>query len=97
MPLDFKLIDESTSYSSDQLLKINSTDCPHLFFLKDFINPNLIDKLLNYLLTEEIAWTEELNQEYNNRLKLNWIPESVIEETHTVLDNLTAELSLIHI
>jgi len=93
MLLDFKLITDSTSYSLDRLSKIDSTACPHLFFLKDFINPDLLVKLLDYITTEEIVWTKELKQEYNNRLKLNWIPESVIEETHIVLDNLTADLN----
>lgn len=93
MLLNFKLITNSTSYSLDRISKIDPTVCPHLFFLKDFINPDLLVKLLDYITTEEIVWTKELKQEYNNRLKLNWIPESVIEETHIVLDNLTADLN----
>jgi hypothetical protein len=93
MLLEFDLIEQSTQYSADNLKNIEKTDCPYLFFLKSFINPTLLDKLLNYISTEELCWLPETNQEYQNRLKLNWVFNTVVEEMHIVLENLTIALN----
>jgi hypothetical protein len=93
MTLKFNLIEKSTQYSIDNLKNIERTDCPYLFFLKSFINPELLDKLLKYISTEELSWVTETNQEYQNRLKLNWVFDTVVEEVHIVLENLTVELN----
>ena len=94
MPLDFDLIDRSTEYSTKQIQNLINTECPYLFFLDSFIDPELLEKLLNFISTEELIWLPETNQEYQNRLKLNWVFDTVVEETHIVLENLTTELNL---
>jgi|LakMenE18May11ns_1017448.scaffolds.fasta_scaffold9772491_2 hypothetical protein len=93
MSLEFELIKKSTEYSSGKLKNITKSNCPDLFFLNDFLYPPLMNKLVNFLITTDIDWQVEIYQEQLNRLKLNWIPDSVIEEVHIVLENLTSELN----
>jgi hypothetical protein len=91
MSLKFKLIKKSTEYSLDKLKNITKSNCPDLFILDDFLYPPLMDKLVDFLTTTDIDW--QVYQEHVNRLKLNWIPNSVVEEVHIVLENLTSELN----
>ncbi len=93
MSLDFQLIEQSTKYSSDQLKNVTKTDCPDLLFLTDFLYPPLVDKLINFVTTNELDWQKEVNIEYAPRYKINWITDTVIEETHTALENLTIPLN----
>jgi len=93
MPLEFELIKKSIEYSLDKIKTMKQSDCPDLFFLNDFLYPLLMDKLVNFLTTTEIDWQVEIYQEQLNRLKINWIPDSVIEEIHIVLESLTPELN----
>lgn len=93
MSLDFELIKKSTEYSLDKLRNITKSNCPDLFFLNDFLYPPMMNKLVNFLTTTDIDWQVEMYQEQLNRLKVNWIPDSVIEEVHIVLENLTPELN----
>lgn len=92
MALDFALIDQSTRYSIDQLNKKIPTDCPYIFILSNFINPVLLEKLYRYALDSN-DWCEQ--ERYGsslyepNRFKINWKADSVIEEIHTVFENLT--------
>jgi hypothetical protein len=91
MSIKFKLIKKSTEYSLDKLKNMTKSNCPDLFFLNDFLYPPLMDKLVDFLTTTDIDW--QVYQEQVHRLKLNWIPNSVIEEVHIVLENLTSELN----
>jgi hypothetical protein len=93
MPLDFELIKKSTEYSLDKLKNMTKSNCPALFFLNDFLYHLMIDKLVDFLTATEIDWQVEMYQEQLNRSKINWIPDSVIEEVHIVLENLTLELN----
>lgn len=88
--LDFALIDRATEYSLGRLTARQQTACPTLFLLDDVLHPELFDKLYQFVSTySDDGWETEHGQETRNRLKLNWVPESVIEETHMVLENLT--------
>lgn len=93
MPLDQDLISKSTVKSIDSLDKIVSTECPHLFFIEDFLEHSLLKKLISFISTADVEWVKEIDQEYLNRLKLNWVFDSVVEEVHIVLDNLTEKLN----
>jgi hypothetical protein len=93
MPLDQELISKSTIKSMDSLDKIVSTECPHLFFIEDFLDHSLLKKLINFISTADVGWVKEIDQEYLNRLKLKWVFDSVVEEVHIVLDNLTEKLN----
>jgi hypothetical protein len=93
MPLDYTLIDASTKYSSDKLLSLGATHCPELFFLDNFLFPDLLDKLLDHITKEQLLWEKERNQENLNRVKLNWQYDTVIEETHIVMENLTNQVN----
>ena len=92
--LDFALIDRATEYSLNRLRHCEETVCPTLFLLNDILHPELLDKLYQFVSTyPESGWDAEHGQETRNRLKLNWVPESVIEETHVVLENLTGPIN----
>jgi hypothetical protein len=52
-----------------------------------------VDKLINFITTNDLEWQKEINSKYLHRLKINWIPDSVIEEVYIVLENLTLELN----
>jgi hypothetical protein len=92
MPLDFDLIKTATAYSIEKLELVETTDCPDLFWLNNFIDPRLLDKLVEFITTEDLEWVPEDLQETAPRLKVNWMFDSVIEEVHTVFENLTPVL-----
>lgn len=93
MPLDHLLIEDSKIYSQVRLNNTVATASPDLQFVSDFIYPPLLDKLVNFINNDQLDWQDEIYQESKNRSKLNWIPDSVLEETHIVLDSLTDQLN----
>lgn len=93
MPLDFDLINSATSYSIKQLELMETTECPDLFLLEQFIDPILLDKFTEFIMTEDLEWVPEDYQESAPRLKVNWVFDTVVEELHTVIDNLTPMLN----
>jgi len=93
MPLDFDLITAATAYSIKQLESAEATDCPDLLWLDNFIEPRLLDKFITFITTEDLEWTPEDLQETAPRLKVNWVFDSVIEEVHTVFENLTTVIN----
>jgi hypothetical protein len=93
MPLDFDLITTATSYSIDKLKNVEVTDCPDVFWLNNFIEPELLDKFVKFITTEQLEWVPEDLQETAPRLKVNWVFDSVIEEVHMVFENLTPVLN----
>lgn len=92
MALDFTLIEKATNYSIDQFNKKTLTDCPYIFTLNEFLYPELLEKLYKFLLSNN-NWT--VQEDYKNvghrdsRFKLNWESDTVVEEAHIVLENLT--------
>lgn len=93
MPLDFTLIDDSTVYSINQLKNKAPTVSPGLFLLESFLHPQLLAKLNDYIINADLAWQVEPYQANRNRLKINWVSDSVIEEVHIVMENLTSALN----
>ena len=96
MSIDSSLVEQATAYSRWQLHQSRTTAIPGLLRLDDFLYPVLLDKLLEKL-REALPWqpetTESGSQAYPNRQKINWLPESVIEETHMVFENLTGAVN----
>jgi hypothetical protein len=95
MSLDFDLITQSVNYSKNQLSNKEITECPHLFLLSDFINPKLLEKLLAFVGNDTEHWQTVLYQETSVRRSITWVPETVIEETHIVMQKLTDDLNTI--
>jgi len=93
MPLETKLIEQSVEYSLDKLKNTPDTECPNLFFLTDFLHPTFIDKFVDFITTNDLAWQGQEGQEYKNRLKINWVPDSPIEEAHIIMEHLTESLN----
>lgn len=93
MPLDYPLIEDSKIYSQIRLNNAVETISPDLLFVTDFIYPPLLTKLLGYISNDSLDWQAEIYQESKNRAKLNWTPDTVLEETHIVLDSLTDQLN----
>jgi hypothetical protein len=93
MPLDFTLIDNSTVYSLDKLTSKTSTISPNLFLLDSFLHPQLLAKLNDYILNTKLDWHIDPYQATKNRLKINWVADTVIEEVHIVMENLTTALN----
>lgn len=95
MSLDFNLITQSVDYSKNRLSKKEITECPYLFLLSDFINPELLEKLLTFVANDTEHWQTVLYQEISVRRSITWVPETVIEETHIVMQELTDYLNTI--
>lgn len=94
MPLDTELIKQSTQYSMNKLESVPDSACPGLFLLSDFLYSALLDKLISFITTtNNLDWQNQEGQEYTNRLKINWIPDSVIEEIYIVMEQLTEILN----
>lgn len=96
MSLDFKLIEKSISYSID-ILETSKIICPGLLHVTNFLNSDLLLKLQAYIFDGNLPWN--LQEVHDNsgylggRKKINWVPDSVVEETHMVLDSLTDYLN----
>jgi hypothetical protein len=92
MTLDFKLIENSIRYAIDSL---NSSEivCPGLLCVSELLDPVLLVKLQDYIFDDDLVWERQEDplamSIYFGRKKINWIPDSVIEETHMVFDGLT--------
>lgn len=96
MALDFDLIKNSIAYSKKQLIdNKESSACPHLFLLSDFLYPELLEKLLNFISTTHTEWETVIYQENTVRRSITWIPDSVVEEVHMVLESLTDSVNKI--
>ena len=53
--------------------------------VKNVLHPDLIAKLNHFLKFSTCNWLPELQQERLPRVKINWEPESVIEELHETM------------
>ena len=96
MSLDFKLIEKSIQYALDSL-KSSAIVCPGLLYVSELLDPVLLVKLQDYISDDKLVWERQEDplamSKYFGRKKINWIPDSVIEETHMVLDGLTDYLN----
>lgn len=95
MTLDFTLIHESTIHARDSISN-GKTVHPGLLFVDHLLPANLLEKLQVYICDDNMLWhnQETLTGEiYPGRKKITWTADSVIEEIHVVLDNLTEHLN----
>lgn len=94
MALDFDLINRATAYSID---KLESNPAVGLVLFDDFLLPELVDKLINFLNTADIQWNNETDQSgkysMKHRKALSWVFDTVVEEAHIVFENLTTTLN----
>lgn len=92
MSLDFNLVDRSTQHALDSL-KSSETVCPGLLCISNLLDSDLLVKLQNYIFDESLIWGSQEHHVgagyHYDRKKINWVPDSVIEETHMVLEGLT--------
>lgn len=90
--LEQKLIESSVHHSSEKFSAKTQTVCPFLYTLENFLHPNLLTKLLDFVSDDQLNWHTVKKQEYKNRRQINFIADTVIEETHIVFDNLTDQV-----
>jgi hypothetical protein len=57
--------------------------------VQNMLHPDLRAKLNHFLKFSDCEWVPELKQEDLPRKKINWEPESVIEELHEIMTSLT--------
>lgn len=91
MPIDLKLIDDATVNASKSLQHRIQTKSQSLFKLDNFLTESLMDKLYKFF-SSDCNWIPQLdskNQIVDSRKKINWLADSVVEETHIVFENLT--------
>lgn len=94
MPIDSSLINQATEYSVNRL---HSQPADSVMLFDSFILPELTTKLIEFLDSNAIPWESETDQTgayaMDNRLRINWLADTVIEEAHTVFENLTEVLN----
>lgn len=94
--LDFELINLSYDHAATQLDRKTNTGIPGLYVIENFLPISLLEKLTTFIQVENnwLAETVESGDTpYPKRMKLNWVPDSVIEETHILLEKLTGKLN----
>jgi hypothetical protein len=88
--IDNDLIETSILYAS----KVTPKEIiPGLYKIENFLFPPLLKRLLLFVSTNELEWIYETNTNGKDliqpRKKINWLPDSPIEEVHKVLENYT--------
>jgi len=89
--IDHNLIKAGTKHSKHVLDITHATDCKDLYFFQNFLYPPLLNKLIEFVSSEELEWAvvRYLGIWPRGRREVTWLPDSVIEETHTVIENIT--------
>lgn len=96
MPIDQNLIELASAYSIDKLQHKTDTSCPYLCLLEDFLYPPLLEKLYNEITNNQnLPWQIIEYQKHRPRTSLSWLSDSVVEETHIVMESLTEEINRI--
>jgi len=93
MPINFELVDNSIAHLKSRMDARISTNCPDLWFLEDFLYTPLKDKLWEFISgIDKQDWAIMPEQSALSRRYINWQPDTVIEETHMVLESATTYL-----
>lgn len=90
--IDGELITKASNYTIEKFSNRVSTNCEYLWFLQDFLYPELIEKILKFVEQDDLPWTKVRLQTYAKRQSISWIPDTVIEELHMVINNLTPQI-----
>jgi hypothetical protein len=93
MPINFELVNNSIAHLKSRMDARISTNCPDLWFLEDFLYVPLKDKLWEFISgIGKQEWSIMPEQSALSRRYINWQPDTVIEETHMVLESATRHL-----
>lgn len=87
--IDQQLITTATSYAAQSISNLKTVN-DDLKLVFDFLHPALSKKIQNFVsVTDESIWQPVPRQEKLPRKSINWLADSVIEETHIIAENLT--------
>lgn len=91
--IDYELIETSKEYTKNIIN--NAVPCASgLYILENILYPPFLTKLYNYVsTTENLPWTIVSLYETECREKISFFPESVIEEAHLLMEDITTCIS----
>lgn len=87
--IDHVLIDSASRHAATSFANRTTTSCPYVWTVDDFFEQPLLQKLLTIAADNTQPWRKLELQEYTARVCLDWIPDSVIEETYDVVRSIT--------
>lgn len=92
--IDHDLIEQSILHSN----KITPVEIfSGLYKIENFLFTPLLKKLLSFVSTIDMEWVYETTPDgqelIQSRKKVNWIPDSPLEEVHTVLESYTTSIN----
>ncbi len=94
MSLDFNRIKNSIEHSRKKLSEKKPTLSPDLYLLEDFLYPELITGIVDYVTkSSNVPWEKVKLQENKPRMQITWCPGTIVEETHNVMENLTDSIN----
>tara|TARA_S200000501_G_scaffold319041_1_gene313162 strand:- start:264 stop:836 length:573 start_codon:yes stop_codon:yes gene_type:complete len=94
--LDTDLIDAGTAYTQGWLKLIEPVP-QGLHLLEYILHPTVVHQLVNYCYATDLWETvfNTVNKPIQNRQKICWQTDSIIEVAHTILDNCTPQINRI--
>lgn len=91
--IDAELININSSIANQSLAARRPTKIDGLWQVKNFFGDALLAKLYHFVETVDPSiWLSIENSNIPHRKKMSWYAESVIEETHDICNNLTANV-----
>lgn len=101
--IDQNLINQSIVHASQALQNLAPTDIPNLYKVDNFLSDTLLSKLLDYVNSPTTNWQIATsfiqNSTYNQnklRYQINWDPDTVVEEVHSVFEAQTALINNVY-
>lgn len=93
--IDQDLIKSGSMHLKSMLASL-STDHNGLILIEDVFTDQIIEKLLKFCIASD-DWKPQLTADNKtviaNREKISWRYDCIVEETHTILENVTPEIS----
>ena len=93
--IDQDLIKSGSMHLKSTLASL-STDHNGLILIEDVFTDQIIEKLLKFCIASD-DWKPQLTADNKtviaNREKISWRYDCIVEETHTILENVTPEIS----
>ena len=93
--IDQDLIKSGSMHLKSMLASL-STDHNGLILIEDVFTDQIIEKLLKFCIAAD-DWEPQLTADnktvVENREKISWRYDCIVEETHTILENATPEIS----
>jgi len=88
--IDQDLIKSGSQHLKNTLVSLSS-DHNGLILIDDVFTNQIIEKLLKFCVTND-AWEKVPGQKYKDRGTISWCYDSIVEETHTILEGVTPEI-----